>query len=356
MTSLVPVLLTGTMMISGLITPLITSKWRLNHILGATQFGKFLFLFLVLAVSQIRLANIRLIFMYMIVILIALLDGFAEPVSEALIPYYVIESQLVKANSLLSSVYQFLGVGSWALGSILLTFFHINQLLIFSIILAFGASATMWMLPNTDQSLKKVSNWQQLTTGYETIRQSHLLRTVTLMDLVGTAADTVWVSSIILVFVHQVLHASSAWWGYINAGYMLGALLGSFGCYLLARRLDQNIIKSIILGSLLGSGVMLLVAFTKSTISVVIFSTLLGISTAIKDVPETTLVQKSAPNDMLVSVYALQNSIYTGVFSGATLFFGWISDILGVQTVFFSAAVLWCFIAVLAYRLKKIKV
>ncbi len=290
MTSLVPVLLTASMMISGFLTPLITSHWRLNRILFATQLGKFFLLLGLIAVFGLNPGINQLVCLYTTIIAIALLDGFAEPVSAALVPHYVPDSYLVKANSLLGGAYQLLGIGGWALGSILLGLFKIDQLLILSVLFAMGASVMMGMLPNIHQGIQESSHWKQFTSGLQIIRKSRLLATVTLMDLLETATDTVWVSAIILVFVRQLLHASAVWWGYINAAYMLGALLGSWGCYLLARTLDAHIVRSIILGSSLASGVMLLVAFNVFPVVTLGLSLLFGICTAVKNVPETTLV------------------------------------------------------------------
>lgn len=93
------------MVISGLLTPLITGRWRLNHLLAVSQFGKFLLLLFLVMIFSIRLSVNRLILIDVVVIMIALLDGLAEPVSAALIPHYVSDAYLVKVNSLLGGAY-----------------------------------------------------------------------------------------------------------------------------------------------------------------------------------------------------------------------------------------------------------
>lgn len=50
-------------------------------------------------------------------------------------------------------------------------------------------------------------------------------------------------------------------------------------------------------------------------------------------------------------MYALQNALYTGVYSGATLIVGWLSTTTGVQSVFLIAAGLWLIILGLSRRL-----
>ncbi|MFT8399734.1 MAG: hypothetical protein ABF679_00605 [Lentilactobacillus diolivorans] len=56
-------------------------------------------------IFSIRLSVNRLILIDVVVIMIALLDGLAEPVSAALIPHYVSDAYLVKVNSLLGGAY-----------------------------------------------------------------------------------------------------------------------------------------------------------------------------------------------------------------------------------------------------------
>ncbi len=48
-----------------------------------------------------------------------------------------------------------------------------------------------------------------------------LLRRVTLMDLTEMFAGVIWIAAISMVFVTEVLHQSTEWFGYINAGYYL---------------------------------------------------------------------------------------------------------------------------------------
>lgn len=342
------------MVISGLLTPLITGRWRLNHLLAVSQFGKFLLLLFLVMIFSIRLSVNRLILIDVVVIMIALLDGLAEPVSAALIPHYVSDAYLVKANSLLGGAYQLLGIGGWAIGSTLLAFFQIDQLLIFGVIVAAVASGLMLALPNVDQPLHQQVSWDQFTSGWKVIKNSRLLQVVTAMDLLETAANTVWVSAIILVFVHQVLQVSSTWWGYINAIYMLGAFLGSWGCYSLAKRLEQHTIRVIGWGALISSAIMLLVAVNHLPIVTLLLAMLFGVSSAMKNVPQTTLVQKNVSNDQLVVVYALQNVLYTGTYSLATLTIGWLSDTINVQFVFLIAAGLLFIVAILSRQLTRI--
>lgn len=112
-----------------------------------TQLGKCFWLLLLIFISQIT--AIRLALVYTTVSALALLDGVAEPISAALVPHYVPESDLIRANSLLDGAYQLLGIGSWAVGSSLLAFFTPTQLLIASMLFGLLAAGLICRLPNT---------------------------------------------------------------------------------------------------------------------------------------------------------------------------------------------------------------
>lgn len=73
---------------------------------------------------------------------------------------------------------------------------------------------------------------------------------------------------------------------------MLGAFLGSWGCYFLAKRLEQHKIRVISWGALISSAIMLLVAVNHLPIVTLLLAMLFGVSSAMKNVPQTTLVQK----------------------------------------------------------------
>ncbi len=157
------------------------------------------------------------------------------------------------------------------------------------------------------------------------------------MDLFETIAGTVWVSAIILVFIHQSLHVSTVWWGYINAAYLLGTLAGSLVCYHFATYFNQHFKSAISLGAAASTLVMLIITLNVIPIITLGCSLLFGLTTGIKREPQTTLIQKAVPREKLVTVYAFQNLCYTGTFSLATLTFSWLSDWAGIRTVFLIA-------------------
>lgn len=96
-TSLVPILIGLSSFLASFLVPLVTKRLALNRVLFLTQFGKTILLaILVFLLKQSETISLPLL--YVIVTLISVLDGFAAPVSYAIVPRYA--SDLAKAMQL----------------------------------------------------------------------------------------------------------------------------------------------------------------------------------------------------------------------------------------------------------------
>ena len=98
-TSLVPILIGLSSFLASFLVPLVTKRLALNRVLFLTQFGKTILLEILVFLLKYS-ENISIPFLYAIVTLISILDGFAAPVSYAIVPRYA--SDLAKANAAIS--------------------------------------------------------------------------------------------------------------------------------------------------------------------------------------------------------------------------------------------------------------
>lgn len=88
-------------MMSSSVAPLLFNRYRLKQVLVISQALKTVLL-LILAVGSLQ--TLSFIFMFIIVFVVALLDGVAQPASTALIPRIVEKSRLLRANGILSMI------------------------------------------------------------------------------------------------------------------------------------------------------------------------------------------------------------------------------------------------------------
>src|SRR5690606_3593885 len=115
----VPFTITASMFISNTLTPLLMQHFNLKWLLAGSQMGKTgLLMALAFVMPQLALSNY--VWLFVVISFVAFLDGCANPVTQSLIPVYVKNGQLLKANGLNDSVTQFIQTATWFIGSSLL--------------------------------------------------------------------------------------------------------------------------------------------------------------------------------------------------------------------------------------------
>ena len=250
--SLVPTVITCAMVIASFMSPLFTNKLKLNHILVSTQLIKTVFLAGLLFYIKNGFVKQNIFGLFVIISIIAFSDGFAQPVSQSILPHYAADNDLVKSNSILNTSFQILGIGGWAGGSILLSWLSVPSILVLSLALASLSVILLLQLQSVridQQTSGNNSIWHNLLKGWRTIDTVPLLKLTAVISILDTFANSVWISSIILAFVQKTLNASQYWWGYINAAYMFGGVLGGVLCYRLSQRIAKNPFSVMITGT-----------------------------------------------------------------------------------------------------------
>lgn len=351
--ALVPVLVTGGGVISGFLAPVITSYFRLEQVLKVSQICKTALLFFMTAYLYLKAETMNLLVLYCLVALISFLDGCSEPISRALIPKYVEKHRLVKANGIFNSMLQTVNIGSWAIGTSLLLVFSVHQLVLLDSFLFLSASIVLAFLPRTTREKnEKQPLGHQLFIGWRWIMKDPLVRVIVGMDMLESIANTAWVSAIVLVFVREVMQAPDAWWGYINATYFVGALLGSALVMRFSERFDKNKRTAIVMGAILGGLITVAVALLGDRFLILGLSVLIGLFSQIKNIPQVSLIQQKVAADRLVAIYAASGILNSGVFALFTLLMGRVADVFDVRWVFVLSGSLLLLVGLIAGKLK----
>lgn len=351
--SLSPVIMTIGGTLSSFLLPLFLKRIELVRLLKMSQGCKTLILTIFALYFSLHRSQLDILLLLSFVALISFFDGCAEPINRSLIPQFVQPKDLIRANSLYQSMLQIVSIGSWAIGSSLLLIFSTQTLLFINIALYLLATCAFWKLPSVSshstQSAPTVKK-QTLLSGWQTIHQIPVIRTIAGIYVLENIANTTWISAIVLVFVKDVLHVSENWWGYINATYFLGAVLGSLLIYRLADSVERYTPQTICFGALFGGIITLLVSLTHQPLLVLVYSVLIGVFLQVKDIPQASVLQKNIPADQLANVYASLNILNTGVASLAALIVSAVADRFGVIIIFQLASVLLFLIALVVYR------
>lgn len=355
--SLVPTVITCAMVIASFMSPLFTNKLKLNHILVSTQLIKAVFLAGLLFYIKNGFVKQNIFGLFVIISIIAFSDGFAQPVSQSILPHYAADNDLVKSNSILNTSFQIFGIGGWAGGSILLAWLSVPSILVLSLALASLSVILLLQLQSVridQQTSGNNSIWHNLLKGWRTIDTVPLLKLTAVISILDTFANSVWISSIILAFVQKTLNASQYWWGYINVAYMFGGVLGGVLCYRLSQRIAKNPFSVMITGTTIVALVTFVVSINSNMWILLCLSGLVGIFGELKDIPQTALIQSRTDNKLLPNVFSSLTVLYTGTFSMASIFVSALSEQVGVRFVFVISSFLLVIVSVLLFFNKRL--
>lgn len=331
-TSLVPILIGLSSFLASFLVPLVTKRLALNRVLFLTQFGKTILLaFLVFLLKYSE--NISIPFLYAIVIFISILDGFAVPVSYAIVPRYA--SDLAKANAALSMSGESVQLVGWGLGGLLFASLGMNHSLLIVLVLFTLSTIMMFGLPLVEkEELSSEKSFETLTKGWRLVVKESRLRFIVQANLLEILANTIWVSSVLLVFVTEILHQSESYWGYINTAYSLGIILGGAIIFRLAEKVVSYKYQTITFSLITTALVTLLTLLFPNAVVFLLLSLVIGFLSQIKEVPESVFLQESVDEKELVNVYSAIEAVSTLAFSISVFLMSFITEYFGVFTSF----------------------
>ena len=333
-TTVIPVLIGLSAFIASFLVPLVTKKLPMNQVLSFTQLAKTLLLLLL--VVSLNICAYPIAIVYLCIVGISIFDGFAQPVSSALIPTYL--TDLARGNALFATISEIISVVGWSLGGILYGYLHLVGSLWVIFALYLLASILSFVLPTAQcEAIENETSWQSVTKGWRFIFTNKTLSVVVGCNLFEILANSIWVSSIILVFVTQILHQDEHYWGYINTTYSLGIILGGALIYRYAEKVSDQKCKSIILALLFAASMTLIGLVSANAWIFLICSVGIGFFSQLKEIPETLLLQSAVAENQLVHLYAALEVISTLSFSLFTLVMSSLAQYFGVRVVFMIA-------------------
>ena len=336
-TSMVPILIGLSAFVASLLVPLVTKKLALNRILSFTQCGK-TFLLAILLVMLFKAQFVPALEMYIFVVAISILDGFASPVSYAMIPRYA--TNLGKANAALSMSGEGVQLIGWGLGGLLYASVGLFSTMLIVLFLYLLSTSVMLFLPQAKiEQLEAETNLDTLVKGWKLVAKNPKLKLFVQANLLEDFSNTIWVSSVILVFVTEVLKQTESYWGYSNTAYSLGIILGGIIVYKLSEKFLAHKWKSILFPLLAMATITASILFFSNTQTFLIFSSLIGFFSQLKEVPESVFLQETVDENQLVHVYSVFEVISTLAFSVFVFLMSSITEKFRITTSFWLSTI-----------------
>lgn len=340
----VPFFITTSRFLSGMIAPLIIEHVNLKPLLAYSQLLKTIIIILLGAYTLIYNSSDNVFWIFVFVIIISFLDGWANPARNALVPQYVEKAYLVKANSLLAILDQTIRLGGWAVGGMLVAAIGAINVIWLTSLLFIISTIMMFLLKNVvnepiEGSKENVSKIDVLKEGWISIWRTPSLRTISIVEFFESIANVVWVAAIMYVYVDQVLKTNEQWWGYINASFFAGLMIGGYISLKYSYFVNSYTRKVIVIGAFLASLITLSLGLISTPWIALLFAFTFGLINQIKDVAQQTTIQTSVSHRVLPKVYSAKDAIITATFGVSSLILGNITDIYGVRLTFILAAI-----------------
>ncbi|WP_019914900.1 MFS transporter [Paenibacillus sp. HW567] len=354
-TTLIPLFRLSAQVVSGLVAPIILSRFRLTRILLFSQLGQFVIFTLLLLYLWTTPGRGAFPLIFIMVFGMSFLDGWTNPARNALVPRLATGEGLMRANGLVAVSDQVVRCAGWALSGIIVAWIgSLNTLLIASCCYIVAAIVTSFIRDPLDQqesgpespipaarppaAESKGSYWKELGEGWQIIWHNRRIRSLMIVDSIDTIGGTSWLGAFILAYVTQVLHKDASWWGFMNASFFSGTILGGLVVVGLVKRLQKNSYLYM-LGALLVY-VLITAVFALNTIpaaALVLFA-VSGLPVQMAGIIRRTLLQTSAPAAGLPKVMAGIDVLTNLAFGLSLLFLGWYADRFGMVQVYLLAA------------------
>ena len=346
-TSLVPILIGISSFVASLLVPLVTKRIALNRVLSLSQFGKTILLAILVGMFTV-MQSVAPLVTYLFVVAISILDGFAAPVSYAIVPRYA--TDLGKANSALSMSGEAVQLVGWGLGGLLFATIGLLPTTFIILILYIISSFLMLFLPKAEvEVLESETNLEILLKGWKLVARDSRLRLFVSANLLEIFSNTIWVSSIILVFVTELLNETESYWGYSNTAYSIGIIISGLIAFRLSEKFLAAKWESILFSLVAMAIVTLTILFFPNAQMFLVFSALVGMLSQLKEVPESVFLQETVEENNLVNVYSVLEVISTLAFSVFVLLMSYITENFGISISFWLSAICLMIEAILIY-------
>lgn len=361
LTALIPMVTMGAQLIGGLVAPLVLDRFRLSRLLVSTQVGKALLFALLTLFLDRLLSGGWLPLLYVLMALFSILDAAANPARNAIVPRLVEKAELVKVNGWLASTDQTVNLAGWALGGVVFVALGGTEsmwvcfaLHAVAALLMFGVREPVRTAEASEEHIVKSSGISSMKEGWVVLWRTPLLRTILIMDVIEVMSGGVWVGAVMMVFVQEALGEGEQWFGFLNAGYMGGMLLGGLLVSLWAKQVERRFAPLLVLSSAVFAALNLLFAYTSIAWLAVLLCLLMGPPNQMKEVIQQTLIQRTVEERLLPKVFSAKMTVFYTGYTLSVLVMSLLTDWIGVRSVYALAGAIVALVPLLAWSRWKV--
>ncbi|EGL81380.1 major facilitator superfamily MFS_1 [Caldalkalibacillus thermarum TA2.A1] len=339
--------------ISGLIASKIIDRYSMKNIIHFAGWAR-AFLSALIGYFLTIETYVGLIGLFGAIIINSFINAWYNPARFALLPLIVSNDQYVKANGTLVMIQQMLMAAGWALGGILIAFVWFPYIILIICLAYISSGITVYFIKLDEKENKDQSQENKVPAWIEVWRIP-VVRSITIMETIEGFSNAIWTSALLLAFATVILDAGEEWWGFLNASYFLGAIIGSFIVTFNARTFSNSIGLMIGLSGLSMGVFTILFSINSLPIIAVLLCVLMGPIYQARSIFQVTVLQDAIPAQRRAGIMAARNAFLTPWQSINVLIVGYLADLIGVQNIYLLCGVLYLVAGLIAFQQKSLR-
>ncbi|MGB9722117.1 MAG: MFS transporter [bacterium] len=303
----------------------------------------------------VRFNSIHIAHVYFFTFIFSVFSPFFHRAEFAVIPQLVDSPFLLNVNGILAGSKKLMQVIAPALGGLFIGFFGMASCFLFDAISFFlSVICIMLIAIRTTASLKKNINIKSfmidIKEGYRFLINSSFLLTLALyaacINFFGAPIFP------LLVLISQKANVGSSGYGAMMSGMSVGFIISSFIIVIIGKFLKK--IPIVMLGLLISSSGIILMALGNGSVPLVIASVLLGLGINLSNLPIVTLFQENVPQEKIGVVSSFVFTIAQVAMPISMMLSGLLVDLfsltgifIGISTILIVGAVIGFFLPTL---------
>ena len=331
--SMIPIIFTSGLFVSSFISNYIYQYFTQKQVLWIFQGLKLVSLSII---ASLLIFEESPIFIFILLFINALFDGFTNPIKNAMIPFIEKKEYITSANALMNMMSSMVQLSTWTLGGFLMSLIGAKYLFLFALVLEI--LSYFFIIQLSERHIYN-NEKENILNSFKTVLRHNYFNKLSLYLNLSTifesVATSIWVAAIILTYTRTFLHVDDFWFGLINAAFFSGTIIA--GLWINGK--DQFLTKIsypvIIYIPLILAFINVSFILHKSVLLALLISLLMGIFEDSRYISLNSVVQREVPKEILTSTYILNNLLSSVFFSLGTL---------GISLVVDNQGVMWAYV------------
>lgn len=331
--SMIPIIFTSGLFVSSFISNYIYQYFTQKQVLWIFQGLKLVSLSII---ASLLIFEESPIFIFILLFINALFDGFTNPIKNAMIPFIEKKEYITSANALMNMMSSIVQLSTWTLGGFLMSLIGAKYLFLFALVLEI--LSYFFIIQLSERHIYN-NEKENILNSFKTVLRHNYFNKLSLYLNLSTifesVATSIWVAAIILTYTRTFLHVDDFWFGLINAAFFSGTIIA--GLWINGK--DQFFTKIsypvIIYIPLILAFINVSFILHKSVLLALLISLLMGMFEDSRYISLNSVVQREVPKEILTSTYILNNLLSSVFFSLGTL---------GISLVVDNQGVMWAYV------------